>query len=406
MPRAAGSGAPPQTWQQVGETLSRERVVAISLDFSPDGVPAFAYGWNDFDRGTRIPVMEWDGERWIEVYHRTSQFPQSYAEFDFKAANNNYYLGLKISDRLGSVLNGGREWRGTYAFHNQLFDYQIDEPSGDMTMFWISEVATGGGFPGTDNQLVAVRYAAEGWDSFPAGDAFGDLVEIDRQTPGTNSTVRGVSSLRIHKAGISNITAANGETKQVQSYVAAWVNDGTVNVATGSLEGGFARQELPDTAANTVNLAVGRVGLGSEFACIAYNPTDDLALEGEVRVACATEYGLGQWHRLGGVAIEAADVVDRLPVEIAITTDPFHTGRVFVGGRSALLPEQLVVKWAQLPEEIQPASAATAEEWTAVDLLVEARISHFELGASGENVYVVTSENSGQGLKVHQLQNA
>ena len=50
--------------------------------------------------------------------------------------------------------------------------------------------------------------------------------------------------------------------------------------------------------------------------------------------------------------------------------------------------------------------AATAEEWTAVDLLVEARISHFELGASGENVYVVTSENSGQGLKVHQLQNA
>ena len=113
------------------------------------------------------------------------------------------------------------------------------------------------------------------------------------------------------------------------------MNDGTVNVVTGSLEGGFARQELPDTAANTVNLAVGRVGLGSEFACIAYHPTDDLALEGEVRVACATEYGHGQWHPLGGVAIEAADVVDRLPVEIAITTDPrmYRSGTEFFYAR-------------------------------------------------------------------------
>ena len=28
-----------------------------------------------------------------------------------QAANNNYYLGLKISNSFGSVLNGGREWQ-------------------------------------------------------------------------------------------------------------------------------------------------------------------------------------------------------------------------------------------------------------------------------------------------------
>lgn len=408
-----------ERWHQVGDTLSRERVVAISMDFSPDGFPAFAYGWNDGERGTRIPVVAWNGESWIEVYHRTSQFPQSYTEFDFKAANNNYYLGLKISESFGSVLNGGREWRGSYAFHNQLFDYQIEEPSGDMIMFWVSDKPSGGGYPGTDNQLVAIRYLAGGWDSYPAGEeAFGEPVEIDSQAPGSNST-GGVSSLRIHKAGKIVVASPDGGEQQVQNYVVAWVNNGVISVATGSLERGFTRQPLPEAAANTINLAVGRVGVGSEYACIAYHPVissgtaseAEAEVEGEVRVACAAEYGRGQWQRLGGAAIEAAEVVERLAVEIAITTD---TGRVFVGGRSALLPSELVVKWAQLPNTenlILPAvvnvtgNVTGESEWTSVGLFGEASISHFELGASGENVYAVTSENFGDGLKVHQLLN-
>lgn len=403
------------SWQQLGETLTRERVVAISLDFSGDGFPAFAYGWDDFERGTRIPVVEWDGERWLEIFHRTSQFPQSYAEFDFKSANNNYYLGLKISERYGSVLNGGREWRGSYAFHNQLFDYQVEEPSGDMIMFWISEAASGGGYPGTDNQLVAVRYAASGWDTYPASPAFGAQVDIDRQDPGSNSSARGVSSLRIHKAGNASFTM-NGVTTMVQEYVVAWVNDGSINVAVGSLEAGFVRQSLPDAAGITVNLAVGGTGFGSQYACIAYHPTDGLG--GEVRVACSADRGKGEWQRLGDVAIEAADIVERIPVEIAITVDR----RVFVAGRSELLPRELVVKHAQIPGEIPPTSnrhskspkmtpvdnvhsvpSSIDAEWTATNLIGEAPISHFELGASDENVYVAMSENFGQGLKVHQL---
>jgi hypothetical protein len=59
-------------WQQVGGVMSRSQVQAISMSFSPDGLPVFAYGWNDpgVGNGTRVPVMAWNGEQWIEVFHR------------------------------------------------------------------------------------------------------------------------------------------------------------------------------------------------------------------------------------------------------------------------------------------------------------------------------------------------
>eukprot|EP00729_Bicosta_minor_P003261 gene3261-22127_t len=85
------------TWNQLGKTLRRENTQAISLDYGPDGFPVFAYGWDDPDmsNGTRIPVMAFNGKDFLEVYHRTSQFPQNYREFVFKAARNAYYLGLR-----------------------------------------------------------------------------------------------------------------------------------------------------------------------------------------------------------------------------------------------------------------------------------------------------------------------
>ena len=83
--------------------------------------------------GTRIPVNAWNSKEWVEVHHRTSQFPQNYREFSLKAADNTYYLGLKVNSGMGSVLNGGVEWRGSWAFSNQHFDYEI-EPHGDSTL--------------------------------------------------------------------------------------------------------------------------------------------------------------------------------------------------------------------------------------------------------------------------------
>ena len=71
-------------WQQLGDTRQSEQVTAISMSFDPDGLPVYAYGWTDGERGTRIPVVAWNGQMWVELYHRTSQFPQSYREFDFK----------------------------------------------------------------------------------------------------------------------------------------------------------------------------------------------------------------------------------------------------------------------------------------------------------------------------------
>ena len=113
-----------------------------------------------------------------------------------------------------------------------------------------------------------------------------------------------------------------------------------------------------------------------------------------MHVACAADYGRGEWTRLGGAAILAAELVDGLAVELTIAA-----GRVFVAGRSSILPRELVVKWAPLHEQ-EP-------EWTAVNLVGDAPVSHFELGAAagGDTVYAVVSEDFGRGMKVHELLN-
>lgn len=77
--------SPKVTWTQVGQTVSHSDVVAITMTTSPvNGLPLFAYGFEDPDRGTRVRVMDWDGEAWQIGFDRRSQFPQNYSEFDIK----------------------------------------------------------------------------------------------------------------------------------------------------------------------------------------------------------------------------------------------------------------------------------------------------------------------------------
>ena len=391
VPQHSGSAALPLLqWSQVGDTMSRERVTAISMDFGPDGFPVFACGWNSLDVGTRIPVMAWNGQSWVEVYHRTSQFPQSYREFDFKIRNNAYYLGLKVHNQFGSVLNGAVEWRGSYAFHNQLFDYEIDE-RGDMTMFWISQRDSGGGYPGTNNELVIITYNASGWDGYPAGEeAFGEPVVIDRQNPRPeNVTVDEISDIHI-----KSVTTPAG----VSSFILAWVNDGQISVASGTIAEGFTRISLPDTMADTVSLAT-----HGEHACIAYHPLPEIlptatasTEHGDVTVACADNYGRGTWSRLPGNALTDADVVERLAVELTITEE----GKVFVAGRKADAPNTLAVRYASLAPS---ASDAEEEEWAAVDLSADATMTHFEVQSHGNTVFAAVSEGDGEGLRVFGL---
>jgi|EP01046_Picozoa_sp_COSAG06_P032239 hypothetical protein len=407
----AATPAATVAWSQLGRTMSRERVTAISMDFGPDGFPVFAYGWNDTDaggnRGTRIPVMAWNGEDWIEVYHRTSQFPQGYHEFDLKARNGGYYLGLKIHYRYGSVLNSEFEWRGSYAFHNQLFDYEIEE-NGDMMMLWISSQATGGGYPGTNNDLSVIRYLERGWSGYPAGPDFGEQLVIDRQEPNATSTV---SSIRIKSVGKDS----GGHPK----YLSAWVHGEEMHLAQGSIRDGFTRLGLATEAAETVNVAVH----GGQ-ACAAYHPARGGGGGGEdqhevvVECSACTVEGCDAWRSLG-IAIESAAVVERLAVEVVITDD----GKVVVAGRKVGSPNTLAVRW----REIAPAAAAAAatsanatgssgsaavsvaaaaddeEGWTEVDLSVDQTMTHFELGASGNAVYAAISENEGEGIRVMQL---
>ena len=386
-------------WSQLGRTLSRERVTGISMDFGPDGFPVFAYGWNDTERGTRIPVMAWNGEEWIEVYHRTSQFPQGYHEFDFKARNGEYFLGLKIHYRFGSVLNSKFEWRGSYAFHNQLFDYEIEE-NGDMMMLWISDKATGGGYPGTNNDLSVIRYLERGWSGYPAGPDFGEQLVIDRQEPNATSTV---SSLRIKSLG----SRADGADPE---YLVAWVHGAKLHLAQGNIADGFARLDLATESAETVNLAV-----HSGHACAAYHPAATAEDRHEVVVECSacTAENCNSWHSLG-VAIESAAVAERLDVEVVMTDD----AKVVVAGRKVGSPNVLAVRWREVspgPAPAPPAagdwrsagnstmSVSAHDGWTQADLNLEKTITHFELGSSGNAVYAVVSENGGEGIRVMQL---
>ena len=43
------------TWSQLGKTQQRENVQAISMDYSRDGFPVFAYGWDDPSLGNGTP---------------------------------------------------------------------------------------------------------------------------------------------------------------------------------------------------------------------------------------------------------------------------------------------------------------------------------------------------------------
>lgn len=367
--------------------------------------------------GTRIPVKAFNGKDFLEVYKRTSQFPQNYREFVFKAARNAYYLGLRVSGRFGSVLNSAVEWRGSYAFHNTHYAFEIEEQTGDMVMLWVSAAATGGGYIGTGGKLAVVKYAASGWASYPATPAFGNMIVLDEQKPDGATGITGLSFARTKGAadvvGAANLknknTAANNSAVAGAAsdiYIAAWINDGMLSVATGSPDagsGGF-RVQKSQVQADTVSLAAA----GSN-ACIAFHPNANananangggstVMVEGEVRVDCSTDANAGHtvWDSLG-VAIEAAAVVDRLAVKVAVTEDR----RVVVAARSADNQNMVVVRWAQLEKGNQGETAAYV--WNVADLAAEAPITHFELGSVGNAVHLVVSERNGEGLKVFEL---
>ena len=252
---------------------------------------------------------------------------------------------------------------------------------------------------------------------------------LDDQKPDGATGITGLSFARAKGAadvvGAANLknentTATNSTVAGAAAdiYIAAWINDGMLSVATGSPDtgsGGF-RVQKSQVQADTVSLAAA----GSD-ACIAFHPSANanatlnatlnsnlnananananggggtIMVDGEVRVDCSTDANAGhtQWDSLG-VAIEAAAVVDRLAVK--------EDRRVVVAARSADNQNMVVVRWAQLEKGNQGETAAYV--WNVADLAAEAPITHFELGSVGNAVHLVVSERNGEGLKVFEL---
>ena len=197
---------------------------------------------------------------------------------------------------------------------------------------------------------------------------------LDDQKPDGATGITGLSFARAKGAadvvGAANLknentTATNSTVAGAAAdiYIAAWINDGMLSVATGSPDagsGGF-RVQKSQVQADTVSLAA-----AGPDACIAFHPSANanatlnanlnananananggggtIMVDGEVRVDCSTDANAGhtQWDSLG-VAIEAAAVVDRLAVK--------EDRRVVVAARSADNQNMVVVRWAQLEE--------------------------------------------------------
>eukprot|EP01061_Rhynchopus_euleeides_P034255 TRINITY_DN57_c0_g1_i10.p1 TRINITY_DN57_c0_g1~~TRINITY_DN57_c0_g1_i10.p1 ORF type:complete len:363 (+),score=124.04 TRINITY_DN57_c0_g1_i10:58-1146(+) len=335
-------------WTQMGSKIHSNNVTALSLDFDPDGFPAFAYGYNVSAGRTNIPIQAWDGTEWVRETERVSQFQQGYHEFIFKVRNGIKYVGLKIHYRYGSVLNGAVAYRGSYAFHNQLFGFEIDG-AGDMMMLWISESATTSSYPGTDNHLAIVKYPASGWTSYPAADHFEKQVVVAEQT----DTKR-----------VTDVKMVRGPT--ADSFYGAYVLGNEVSVFNDTKT--FKPLGTPFPGFGMSIAYSTKYGLA-----VASFSTTEMAVNVHVLSTDGQE-----WVHLGAPITHISERLDK--THVGITSN----GVVVVGCLGAS-PDVL---------EVATYSLEMPSGWSSNNVKAADPITHWELGVQGTNAYVVISENA------------
>eukprot|EP01064_Diplonema_japonicum_P038627 TRINITY_DN941_c0_g1_i3.p1 TRINITY_DN941_c0_g1~~TRINITY_DN941_c0_g1_i3.p1 ORF type:complete len:368 (+),score=118.36 TRINITY_DN941_c0_g1_i3:73-1176(+) len=342
-------------WAQIGKAMPEERVTAVSLDFDPDGLPAFAFGFNQTGGGTVIPVMAWNGVEWEQDTRRVSQFPQGYHEFNFKVRNYVKYIGLKIHYRYGSVLNGAVEWRGSYAFHNDLFDYDIDS-KGNMMMLWVSTQPTTSSYPGTDNKLVIERYSESGWTGYPSGPAFGPQTPVDKQTDKKKVT------------DVKLIRGANAD-----SFVGGYVLGGVAKVFNDSrtfeaLGGTWEGSALDIVYSNSFGTVASYIKPGSSSVDVRHFPVSG-----------------SKWVELG-VAIPTTDTENK-KTTLALTADGTVVVAAPAKGNATIVHTSTY-------------TLGESSAWKLNSFEAAGPVTHWDMGANGFNVWIVLSENDGKGVRV------
>eukprot|EP01064_Diplonema_japonicum_P038629 TRINITY_DN941_c0_g1_i5.p1 TRINITY_DN941_c0_g1~~TRINITY_DN941_c0_g1_i5.p1 ORF type:complete len:385 (+),score=111.32 TRINITY_DN941_c0_g1_i5:54-1157(+) len=342
-------------WAQVGKAISASEVSAVSLDFSPDGFPAFAFGFYDPNHGTVIPVMAWDGTEWEEDSRRTAQIPQMYNEFSFKIRNMVKYLSVRIHSKYGSVMNGAFEWRGCYAFHNDLYDYDIDS-KGNMMMLWVSTQPTTTNYPGTDNKLVVVKYDASGWYSYPASYSFGRLKKVDKQTDKKKVT------------DVKLIRGANAD-----SFVGGYVLGGVAKVFNDSrtfeaLGGTWEGSALDIVYSNSFGTVASYIKPGSSSVDVRHFPVSG-----------------SKWVELG-VAIPTTDTENK-KTTLALTADGTVVVAAPAKGNATIVHTSTY-------------TLGESSAWKLNSFEAAGPVTHWDMGANGFNVWIVLSENDGKGVRV------
>jgi hypothetical protein len=371
-------------WVAVGSTRGANRnVTALSLAVAPDGLPRYAYGFVESE-GTEIQLMAFDGKEWVEDYHHVSQYPQTYTDFRYRVAESgSNYLGLRIKCSLaegcGSVLNSGVEYRGSYAFANQLFDFDLDS-KGDMTMLWISKTEPSASYPGTGGALETVQYAQSGWDDFPATNTYRNPKQLDTQEDASP-----ISAVRVQRL--------DEGTGQV---AAVWIHKSRV----------YASNVLPSSdlkpvsvgvpfQGTAIDMAVGVKRSGRPNLCVAAHTGSG---NGEVTVRCANQDGTeGGWQVVGGgAALVGGEETSERAVSLVTTAD----GGLYVA--SPMAEGNGGVSTALLVRYLAPG----ADKWEPMDLHANGEITHYEMSTGGANgagseVYVAISEDHGKSLRVY-----
>jgi hypothetical protein len=175
------SSAPP-AWRTLGAPLAHARVVAVSV--AHGAAPLVAYGASDAPGDTTTRVLAYAGGAWALVGSHTPQFAQPYEHFDLVARGAALSIGLVINPSdgaaagLSSILrnsSGGSPdgFEGAYAFAGSVWSF-------DVAADGSARVAVS-----PDNASLALTtYAARGWDSYPATDAWSPLVTVETPAGG------------------------------------------------------------------------------------------------------------------------------------------------------------------------------------------------------------------------------
>ena len=341
-------------WTQMGKTTAHDRITAISMDFDFDNFPCVAYGYNISDGRTNIPVVAWNGTGWVKEAERVSQFAQGYHEFILKVRNNVKYIGLKIHYRFGSVLNGAVAYRGSYAFHNQLFGFDIDA-NGNMFMLWISEMATSPSYPGTDNKLVVITYPESGWTKYPAENHFTDQIHVNTQTD---------------EKRVTDVKLIRG--KQSGTFFGAYVLGGHVSIFSDAntfepLGGSFPGIAMDITYSQKYGLFASSFGPNNELE-IHYMPE-----------------GSNRWELLGKPIHKISQRL--LKTHVRVTDN----GIVVAACENAV--ENIIT--------IGMYSLEMSDKWIEKNVIASGPVTHWELGIGGRIAYVAYSV-SAKGMTVVQ----